>query len=223
MAKTLANRFEEFKKRNSLTDKRITDMLTEYSQLVDEHARTYFCERYNVTPYVFYKARDFAIILCLIDSKTIDAVEKKMNNNQASHNEKSNNASSRDHFAKLRRMRNTYLDSFSKEKVREIAELFLSGERFTDIASKFDIAVYAAKGIIVHRFCEAFAQNDNARILAERFEMNLSSVKKLLAKCVKEHVVSEKVYLQMKHVSDKISGRNDYHGTTIEDLWLGRQ
>ena len=70
-------KFNDFKKRHSLSYQDIARIAEEYAYSDDECARTHFSEKYKISVGVFYKARDFAVICYLIDDDVCERLKSQ--------------------------------------------------------------------------------------------------------------------------------------------------
>ena len=101
MAKSFYQKFLSFKARHNLSDADIIKLVTEYANSSFELARTHFTTKYNITEYTFYKARDYAIICCLVNYDLYKKIRKKSASNYRRNNDKNSATSSFALFNKI--------------------------------------------------------------------------------------------------------------------------
>ena len=145
MDKNLAKRFANFKKRHLLTDDVIKKMITEYANSELNLARTYYSEKYNISYNIFYKARDFAIIFCLIDNKTCEKVKDKTVANYKNNNPKNRVNGALTHFSKLLEQRQAYYNSFTAEEIKDIATKYEKDVTLRALSAEYSIGEYGIK------------------------------------------------------------------------------
>lgn len=145
MAKSVTQKFIDFKARNSLSNAKIIKMATEYANSDAECSMSYFAEKYNVSKSTFHKARDYAIICCLLDETTYDKIKKKSSANYKANNPKNKADSSIKHFDTLKRLRKDYLENFTEAELRDIAAKYAEGIAIEKIAVTYDTGEYAIK------------------------------------------------------------------------------
>ena len=97
--KSIYKQFLDFKKRHNLSNELISKIANEYANSDLELARTHFSEKYGISQHTFYKARDFAIVFCLVDKKTFYQIRQKSTTNYKNNNEK--NSAARALYKKL--------------------------------------------------------------------------------------------------------------------------
>lgn len=154
MKKSIYERFLNFKTRHNLSNEVIAQIATEYADSNLELARSYFSDKYNISEYVFYKARDYAIIFCLVDKKTYERIKQKSSTNYRNNNTKNNSAAdSVAHFDELLVKQQEFLDGFSKNEILDIASKYVEGISKKNIAIAYGTGEYAIqlllkKGII---------------------------------------------------------------------------
>ena len=101
MERSIIDKVANFKERNSLSNSVIVKMVTEYANSEPDLACTYLSEKYKISKSTFYKARDYAIICCLVDNHICKRVKNKSVNNYKSNNSKKSGRKSLTHFEEL--------------------------------------------------------------------------------------------------------------------------
>ena len=145
MSKNIVKQFASFKTRHCLSDEIISKMVTEYANSEPDFARSYFSEKYNISKSIFYQARDFAIIFCLVDGETCKKVKRKTVANYKRNNPKNRTNGSISHFSKLCVKRQDLLNSFSDTEIRNIAFKYQEGISVKNIALAYGLGEYGIK------------------------------------------------------------------------------
>lgn len=145
MNKSLVEKFADFKKRHSLSNTDIEKMMIEYANSELDLASSYFSEKYNISKGVFYKARDFAVVCCLIDEDICKKLKRKTIENYKRNNPKGTTNGPVEHFSKLRVQRQEFLDTFSDDEIKDIAYKYEEGVSIKNIALAYDTGKYAVK------------------------------------------------------------------------------
>lgn len=148
MKKSIYQRFLDFKKRHELSNDKITQIATEYANSDLECARSYFSDKYKISEHTFYKARDYAIIFCLVDYQTYKRIQVKSSTNYSNNNEKNTAASSIAYFDKLLAQQQEFLDGFSTDELLDIANKYVEGISTKNIAVAYDTGEYAIKKLL---------------------------------------------------------------------------
>lgn len=154
MAKSIYQKFLDFKVRHELNNEVITKIATEYANTTLELARTHFSEKYDITENTFYKARDYAVIFCLVDDSICKKLREKSAINYSKNNEKNSRAGSLAHFDVLIDERQKFLNGFSPNEIRDIGNKYVEGMSVENIAKAYDTGPFAIqrllkKGIIM--------------------------------------------------------------------------
>ena len=148
MKKSIYDQFLDFKGRNHLTTKQIQEMVTEYANSGPDYARSYFTKKYEISEHIFYRARDFAVICMLIDSKTQERVLEKAKLNSKQHNNKKSAARTISHFSCLLQKRVEYFSAFTKSEIEDICQKYAEGLELEKIAIAYDTGVTAIKYLL---------------------------------------------------------------------------
>jgi len=145
MKKSIYEKFLDFKSRHELSNEKIAEIATEYANSNLECARSYFSAKYEISEHTFYKARDYAIIFCLVDKKTYEQIKQKSSANQKNNenNPKKNAATSLAYFDELLVKQQEFLDGFSKQEILDIANKYVEGVSKKNIAIAYDTGEYA--------------------------------------------------------------------------------
>lgn len=148
MEKSIIDKFEDFKARNSLSNRIIVKMVTEYANSEPDLAGTHFSEKYEISKNVFYKARDYAIICCLVDNHICKRVKNKSVNNCKRNNPKKSGKKSLMHFEEIYTKRQDFLNSFSDNEIKDIAYEYAKGISPAIIAIGYDTGEFAIKWLL---------------------------------------------------------------------------
>lgn len=148
MAKSIFDQFSDFKRRHNLSNELICKIVTEYANSQPELARTHFTSKYDIPEYVFYKARDYAVIFCLVDKDLCNKLKKKSAINYSKNNEKNSSYATVAHFQELLSQQQYFLDSFSNKEIKDIANKYVEGVKIANIAIAYDTGPYAIKCLL---------------------------------------------------------------------------
>lgn len=149
MKKSIYEKFLDFKSRHELSNEKIAQIATEYANSDFELARSHFSDKYKISEYTFYKARDYAIIFCLVDKETYERIKKKSSTNYRNNNTKNNSAAdSIAHFDELLVKQQEFLDGFSKQEILDIANKYVEGISVENIAMAYDTGEYAIRKLL---------------------------------------------------------------------------
>lgn len=146
--KNIYKKFSAFKIRHNLSNECIAQIAIEYANSDLELARTHFSEKYGISEYVFYKARDYAIIFCLVDNNTYQKIRDKSSTNYRSNNDKNSAASSIAHFDELLAQRNQFLNEFTQKEIIEIGRKYVDGVTLKNIAIAYETGEFAIKKLL---------------------------------------------------------------------------
>lgn len=195
MKKNIVTKFADFKKRHSLSNDVIQEMITEYANSELDLASSYFSEKYNISKNTFYKARDYAIICCLIDEGTCQRVKKKVIANYQKHTPNQTSKGPLSRFSRSHGKRQEYLDTFSDNEIIDIAHKYAEGISIQNIAfeygtGEFGIKLLLKKGIVLlivdrntTNSISIMRGNQLNKILAMR-EQN----KKIILECINKEI-----------------------------------
>ena len=145
MNKSIVKKFLDFKARHFLSNEDITKMITEYAESGMDFASAYFAEKYNISKNVFYKARDYAVICCLIDEDVCKKVKRKTIENYKTNNPNQTANGPVMHFSELRIQRQEFLNTFSDNDIKDIAYKYSDGVSLKNISLVYDIGEYGIK------------------------------------------------------------------------------
>ena len=222
MKKSIYEKFLDFKKRHNLSNEEITAIATDYANSSLELARSYFSEKYGISKHVFYKARDYAIIFCLVDQKTYDQIKIKSGANYSSNNVQSSNVSSRMHFSKLLNQRVEFFNSFTEKEIIDIGHKYTSGVSLKNIAIAYDTGEFAIQHLLKKGTIELiydatmvtligkFAEKSGFDKILQKREVN----KKLLLDCLQKQIS----FLESQILCYNLFFRNSSNKPTLEDL-----
>ena len=204
MSKNIVKQFLDFKKRHSLTNQDISEMIIEYANSDYELASSYFSEKYNISKNVFYKARDYAVIFCLIDEELCKRIKRKTIENYKKNNPKGSTNGPVNHFADLCVKRQEFLNTFSDNEIKDIANKYAEGISTKNIANLYDVGEYGVKMLlkkgIVLLIVDDITTGIISKRLGNRFDNILSmrqrNKEKVLA-CIKKEI--ELINLQLEN------------------------
>lgn len=148
MARNIYDKFSDFKIRHNLSNELICKITTEYANSKIDFARTYFTDKYKITEHVFYKARDYAVIFCLVDVETCNRLKNKAATNYSRNNDKNSAVASLAHFESLLVQRQDFLDSFSINEIKSIADKYVEGVSVEKIAKAYETGPFAIKYLL---------------------------------------------------------------------------
>lgn len=148
MAKNIYDKFSDFKIRHNLSNELICKITTEYANSKIDFARTHFTDKYKITEHVFYKARDYAVIFCLVDVETCNRLKNKAATNYSKNNDKNSAVASFAHFESLLVQRQDFLDSFSINEIKSIADKYVEGVSVERIAKAYETGPFAIKYLL---------------------------------------------------------------------------
>ena len=150
MAKNIYKKFLDFKARHELSNDEIAQIATEYANSDLELARSYFSDKYGISEHTFYKARDFAIIFCLVNKDTYTQIKQKSSTNQKNNvnNPKKNAATSLAYFDELLVKQEEFLNGFSNNEIIDIAQKYVEGVSLKNIGKSYDTGEYAIKRLL---------------------------------------------------------------------------
>lgn len=148
MAKSIYDKFSDFKIRHNLSNELICKIITEYANSKIDFARTYFTDKYKITEHVFYKARDYAVIFCLVDNEICSRLKNKSATNYSKNNDKNSAVASLAHFETLLVQRQGFLDSFSINEMQDIANKYVEGISTENIAKAYETGPFAIKYLL---------------------------------------------------------------------------
>lgn len=146
--KSIYDKFLDFKKRNRLSNSLITKITKEYANSDLEFARSHFSEKYKISEYVFYKARDYAVIFCLVNNEICKKLRTKSATNYSRNNDKNSAVGSLAHFDYLLVERQDFLNGFSNKEILDIAHKYVEGTSVKDIAIAYDTGEFAIKKLL---------------------------------------------------------------------------
>lgn len=219
--KSIYEKFLDFKSRHKLSNEKIAQIATEYANSSFDFARSYFSSKYEISEYVFYKARDFAIIFCLVDNTTAKRIHEKSSANYRSNNDKNSAADSIAHFNELIAKRQEFLDGFSKNEILDIAHKYVEGLSAKNIALCYDTGEYAIKKLLKKGIVELIFDSttvsqihsivgDSLNKTLERREAN----KKALLHCIKHQIY----FLKSQTICYNLYFRNSQNKPDMESL-----
>lgn len=210
--KSIYENFTDFKIRHNLSNEKIAQIATEYANSDFELARSYFSEKYKISEYTFYKARDFAIIFCLVDKEIYKRIRQKSSINYRNNNTKNNSTiASIAHFDELIVKQQEFLDGFSKSEILDIANKYVEGLSLKKIAVAYDTGEYAIKrllkkGIVDFTFDSNLVKQISTivgsslnKILQDR-----EAIKKNLLNCLQHQIAFLKLQIKYYDVYSKI-------------------
>lgn len=223
MAKSVMQKFIDFKKRNSLSNVVIIKMAKEYANSDAECSMAYFADRYNISKSAFHKARDYAIICCLLDETTYDKIKKKSSGNYKANNPKKKAAGSIKHFDYLKSQRKAFLETFTEQEIKDIASKYVNGLSIEKIAVAYDTGEYAIKLLLYRGIVNLVLDKETVEVISKKLGDKLTEMlakrnenkKKLLA-CIENEITV--INFQIKNYSLYYSGiKNKPTSKTLQD------
>ena len=148
MKRSIIDKFANFKERNSLSNSIIVKIVTEYANSEPDLACTYLSEKYKISKSAFYKARDYAIICCLVDNHICKKIKDKSVNNYKRNNPQKSSRKSLMHFEELYTKRQDFLNLFSDNEIKDIAYKYAEGVSPAIIAIGYDTGEFAIKWLL---------------------------------------------------------------------------
>lgn len=195
MKKSIIQKFADFKKRNSLSNDIITKMITEYANSELDLARTYFSKKYNISKSVFYKARDYAVICCIVGKNTCKKIKKKTVANYTRHNPKSTSNGALAHFSVLCVKRQEFLNTFSDSEIRDIAYKYAEGMSVKNIAFTYDIGEFGVKLLLRKGIISLIVNKETTDSIHHRVGSKLDKIlqsreknKQIILDCIKKEI-----------------------------------
>lgn len=219
--KSLYQKFIDFKHRHSLSNENIAKIVTEYADSDLNFARSFFKQKYGISESTFYKVRDFAVICCLVDTKTCQRLQSKAAANYSSNNVQNSSTGSIAHFKDLLKMRQEYLDDFSAEEIQDIANKYVEGVSVDNIAIAYDTGSFAIrwllkKGVIM-LILDANIISQMRRLLGDRLN-HLLEIRKANKTALLVCIEKEIDFLKMQIKYYKLYFRNSIDKPTLESL-----
>ena len=188
MKKSIYEKFLDFKARHNLSNEVITKIAIEYANSNLELARSHFSDKYNISEYTFYKARDYAIIFCLVDNEVYKRIREKSSTNYKSNNSKKSAVGSLVHFDELLDKRQEFLDGFSTNEILDIANKYVEGISTKNIAIAYGTGEYAIKKLLRKGIIELIFDSNLVKQLS-------TIVGPALGKTLQKRELSKKVVL----------------------------
>ena len=141
--KPIQLRFQEFMTKHDLSQQKIAEIALEYANSGPEYARTFFSQKYSISPAVFYGALEYSIIARLVDKTTESRIFLKLACNNSQHGGQDGVKRSVEHKNHVLRLQREYavafkrhIDSFSEETIFKICMDFRDGMAISQIAKK---------------------------------------------------------------------------------------
>lgn len=219
--KSIYRQFLDFKKRHNLSNELISKIAREYADSDLELARTHFSEKYGISQHVFYKARDFAIVFCLVDKKTFYQIRQKSITNYKNNNEKNSAAKSIAHFDNLIFQQQKFLHDFSNNDILDIALKYIEGVSTKNIAIAYDTGEYAIKKLLKKGIADLILDANIVNQIKSIVGYNLSTIlairnanKILLLDCIEKEIS----FLQSEIKCYDLYFRNSHNNPSIESL-----
>lgn len=196
MKKNIIKKFADFKRRNSLSNDIIKQMITEYANSELDLARTYFSNKYNISKSIFYKARDYAVICCLVDEDTCKRIKKKTVENYKRHNPKNTSNGALAHFSDLRVKRQEFLNTFSDNEIRDIAFKYAEGISVKNIAFGYDIGEFGIKLLLKKGIVLLVVDKETTDSIKNRVGSKLDKIlhsrennKQIILDCIEKEII----------------------------------
>ena len=195
MKKDICKRFVDFKTRHSLSNELIVKMIQEYANSDFDCTRSFYSEKYNVSRSAFYKARDFAVICCLVDNKTFMKLRAKSIANYKSHNPNENADGTIKHHEFLLRQRIIFLSSFSEKDIKDIAKKYVEGIGVSELAMEYGTGKYAIKYLLKKGITSLIVDANTTKLISNIVGSSLEKIlqerernKQLLLDCLQKQI-----------------------------------
>lgn len=218
MAKSIYQKFLDFKVRHNLDNETIAKIAIEYANSNLELARTHFTDKYNITQHIFYKIRDYAVIFCLIDDSICKKLLAKASENYSKNNEKNSSVAPIAHFDDLLIERQKFLNGFSPNEIRDIGNKYVEGMSVENIAKAYDTGPFAIQRLLKKGIIMLIFDSDTVNQISVIAKGNTESIlqkrktnKKFLLDCYQAEILS--LNLQIKNYDLLMNPK-----PTIEDL-----
>ena len=195
MKKSIYEKFKDFKNRYGLTNAKIAEIANEYADTCLDLARTHFTEKYEISEYVFYKARDYAIVFCLVDNKTYKKIKEKSSTNYRNSNDKNSAAASIAHFDELLSQRNEFLNDFSEKEILDIGQKYIDGVSKKNIALAYGTGEYGISNLLKKGIVNLIFDSNTVKQIhiivghsLDNILQQRESNKKVLLKCIENKI-----------------------------------
>lgn len=221
MAKSIYQKFLDFKVRHNLSNEVITKIATEYANSTLELARTHFSEKYNITESTFYKTRDYAVIFCLVDDRICKKLCEKSAANYSKNNEKNSSVAPLAHFDDLLIERQNFLNGFSPNEIRDIGNKYAEGMSVQNIAKSYETGPFAVQHLLKKGIIMLIFDSDTVNqisIIAKGNIENILQKRKANKKFLLECYQSEILFLNLQIKSYDLYFRNCSKPPTLESL-----
>ena len=180
--KSIVKQYVDFKTRNGLTTKVITALAREYANSGPDAARSYFMEKYDISEHVFYRARDFAVICMLVDSKTANRIMEKAAFNSKEHNTKNSSARSNQHARELKEKRAEFFSSFTQCEIVDICQKYADGVELSKIANAYDTGESCIKFLLRKGILAGYINEATYQLIDLRLKLKGRSIDELFKK-----------------------------------------
>ena len=225
--KTIFERYETFKKRNNLTFEEITKLAKEYANSPQDNARTFFTERYTISPHVFYKCLEFAIICHLVDENTRRNIRAKAISNYKLHNEVESRKKAMDHHAFLARERQTFFNEIPNKIIIDISVKYSEGANIAELSTLYEMCETTIKKLMAKGIVEVITPSSVVFLMKKRVKKEGKSVEAFQRLEQKRRDVRNRAVkpfedeirllkFQLKHYNEYFDGDQFY----LEKGWL---
>lgn len=195
MSKDFVKQFIDFKKRHSLLNQEIKQIMVEYANSDFEHASSFFCNKYDISKSIFYKLRDYAVIFCIIDEETCKQVKRKTIENYKRNNPNGSTKGPVDHFSELCVKRQQFLNTFTDNEIKDIAYKYAEGVSTKNIAFAYDIGEYGVKMLLKKGIVLLIVDEETTKAISIRLGSRLDNIlamrqrnKQKVLDCVKKEI-----------------------------------
>lgn len=179
MNKSIREQFIDFRGRNNLSLSNIREIVEDYANSNFEFARSHFCEKYEISEYVFYKCRDFAVVFGLVSDKTCRCLQIKASHNSSAHNTSESCRRSLQHFDKLFQQRKEVLNSFTKEEKLTIGKEYSTGISIANIAKFHGIGIFLVKKLLEKGIVDSSIDDETLKDILKYLSTNKKNKKYL--------------------------------------------
>lgn len=219
MSKSIVTRYEDFKAKHHLSDAMIIQMATNYANSDEACSMGYWADKYNVSRGVFNKARDFAIICCLVSPDVVKRIVSKSSGNYSEKNPKGTSDASKAHFAELTLLKKEFLNTFSVSEIQDIANKYIEGVSLSKIAIAYGTGEYGVQMLLKRGIIKLIISDEITAEIAKKATIDdmlarRAVNKKAMLECITNEI--EVITFQIKNHSLYFAGITN--PPTLNDL-----
>ena len=177
--KSIAKKLCDFCNRNELSIEFIQKMAKEYALSDEEKSCSFFTEKYGISKSCFYRAKDFAIICCLVNPKTAQLIMRKSAFNSRRHG---SSTGSFLHSEDLLEQQKDFIDSFSQSDMEDICHKYAEGLELWVIANQYQTGSYGIQLLLKKAILSGIASSDTMMLIEQRLQRKGRSLKEIYPK-----------------------------------------